>query len=232
MHAWQAAVDAALTLIFISRLLHADIVPVYHLGSSQMLRCTGSSDWSRRMRMSVCLFWGRWGLPLPYKHDILSLVGTPVRGDLPRSHFCWLDSAGAIHILGAKYYRGGVRRLTQAFVQRGSFCRFSSESQYAYSGLLFFSHAEERMPDNLQDVERIYIVNSVHFRPDCHWCLCMQWCSRMILASRRWMQCMRALLPPSQSSLTPTSTSCLAGRASSSPQCECWCALEGSVRAV
>ncbi|KAK9918066.1 hypothetical protein WJX75_000903 [Coccomyxa subellipsoidea] len=55
-----------------------DIVPVYHLGSSQMLRCTGSSDWSRRMRMSMCVFWGRWGLPLPYKHDIVSLVGTPV----------------------------------------------------------------------------------------------------------------------------------------------------------
>lgn len=62
-------------------MLRADIVPVYHLGSSQMLRCTGSSDWSRRMRMSMCVFWGRWGLPLPYKHDIVSLVGTPVTGE-------------------------------------------------------------------------------------------------------------------------------------------------------
>lgn len=64
-------------------MLRADIVPVYHLGSSQMLRCTGSSDWSRRMRMSMCVFWGRWGLPLPYKHDIVSLVGTPVTGESP-----------------------------------------------------------------------------------------------------------------------------------------------------
>jgi hypothetical protein len=60
--------------------LQAGIVPVYHLGSSQMLRCTGSSEWSRKMRASVCVFWGRWGLPLPYKHDIVSLVGTPLEG--------------------------------------------------------------------------------------------------------------------------------------------------------
>ena len=32
------------------------------------------------MRAAVCLFWGRWGLPMPYKHDIISLVGEPVTG--------------------------------------------------------------------------------------------------------------------------------------------------------
>ena len=38
------------------------------------------------MRAAVCLFWGRWGLPLPYKHDIISLVGPPVTGMLSLQH--------------------------------------------------------------------------------------------------------------------------------------------------
>ena len=59
----------------------ADLCPVYHLGSSQMFRFTGNKEWSREMRAAVCLFWGRWGLPLPYKHDIISLVGEPVTGE-------------------------------------------------------------------------------------------------------------------------------------------------------
>ena len=50
------------------------------MGSSQMFRFTGNKEWSRGMRAAVCLFWGRWGLPLPYKHDIISLVGEPVTG--------------------------------------------------------------------------------------------------------------------------------------------------------
>lgn len=45
-----------------------------------MFRFTGNKEWSRVMRASICLFWGRWGLPLPYKHDIISLVGQPVTG--------------------------------------------------------------------------------------------------------------------------------------------------------
>ena len=58
----------------------ADVVPVYHLGSSQMLRCTGHAAWSRYLKASVALFWGRSGLPLPYKHDIITLVGEAVPG--------------------------------------------------------------------------------------------------------------------------------------------------------
>ena len=59
------------------------MVPVYHLGSSQMLRCTGHAAWSRYLKASVALFWGRFGLPLPYKHDIISLVGPPLPGEEP-----------------------------------------------------------------------------------------------------------------------------------------------------
>ncbi len=53
------------------------------MGSSQMFRFTGNKEWSREMRAAVCLFWGRWGLPLPYKYDIISLVGEPVTGPPP-----------------------------------------------------------------------------------------------------------------------------------------------------
>ena len=56
---------------------------MYHLGSSQMLRCTGHAAWSRYLKASVALFWGRFGLPLPYKHDIITLVGEAVPGKWP-----------------------------------------------------------------------------------------------------------------------------------------------------
>ena len=43
-------------------------------------RFTGSKEYSRILRASVCLFWGRWFLPVPYKHNIISLVGQPITG--------------------------------------------------------------------------------------------------------------------------------------------------------
>ena len=55
-----------------------DLVPVYHLGSSQVLSFSGASELSRRMRLSVACYWGSWGLPLPRPHPIISLVGRPV----------------------------------------------------------------------------------------------------------------------------------------------------------
>ena len=43
-------------------------------------RFTGSKEYSRVLRASVCLFWGRWFLPVPYKHNIISIVGQPITG--------------------------------------------------------------------------------------------------------------------------------------------------------
>ena len=44
-------------------------------------RCSaGTPELSRRLRTSLCFFWGRANLPLPRKHDILSAVGPTVRG--------------------------------------------------------------------------------------------------------------------------------------------------------
>ena len=56
----------------------APLVPVYHLGASQLLSFAGTASLSRRLRASVGVYWGAHGLPLPRKHDIVSLVGAPL----------------------------------------------------------------------------------------------------------------------------------------------------------
>lgn len=65
-----------------SMVLCADLVPVYHLGQSQLLTFWGPEKLSRRWRASIGIFWGAWGLPLPRRHPIISLVGAPIPGEL------------------------------------------------------------------------------------------------------------------------------------------------------
>jgi len=43
-----------------------------------MFEFWGSRTLSRRLRVSLGVFWGRWGLPLPRKTDIIALVGAPI----------------------------------------------------------------------------------------------------------------------------------------------------------
>ncbi|KAK9919185.1 hypothetical protein WJX75_009964 [Coccomyxa subellipsoidea] len=57
----------------------ADLVPVYHMGQSQLLTFWGAEKLSRRWRASIGIFWGAWGLPLPRKRPIISLVGAPIK---------------------------------------------------------------------------------------------------------------------------------------------------------
>jgi hypothetical protein len=48
-----------------------------------MLSFWGSAKWSRKLKASVGVFWGRWGLPLlPRRHDIFTLVSEPISGAL------------------------------------------------------------------------------------------------------------------------------------------------------
>ncbi len=58
----------------------ADICPVYHLGQSQILSFWGPDDFIRRSRMLVGFMWGRWYLPIPRQHDIVSVGGHPIKG--------------------------------------------------------------------------------------------------------------------------------------------------------
>lgn len=55
-----------------------DIVPVYHLGQSQLLTFRGLCSVSRRCRITLGVFWGRFGLPLPRKQPIVTLSGQPI----------------------------------------------------------------------------------------------------------------------------------------------------------
>ncbi|KAK9803780.1 hypothetical protein WJX73_006767 [Symbiochloris irregularis] len=56
----------------------ADLVPMYHLGQSQLLTYRGFPKLSRRLRITLGWLWGRWYLPLPRKQDIVTLVGNPI----------------------------------------------------------------------------------------------------------------------------------------------------------
>lgn len=64
----------------------ADILPVYHMGNSQMFTFWGPKSLSRWLQVSVGVFWGRYALPLPHRHDIISIVGRPIPGVDPLSY--------------------------------------------------------------------------------------------------------------------------------------------------
>ncbi len=80
----------------------ADILPVYHIGNSQMFSFWGHRGLSRWLRVSVGVFWGRYCLPLPRRHDIISLVGRPIPG------------GPSVHPVGGLLtYTGGLDRIVQ-----------------------------------------------------------------------------------------------------------------------
>lgn len=57
----------------------ASIVPVYALGQSRVLSFWGFPSLSRRLRVSLGVWWGRFGLPcLPRKEEIVMCVCPPV----------------------------------------------------------------------------------------------------------------------------------------------------------
>eukprot|EP00727_Mastigamoeba_balamuthi_P001623 m51a1_g11458 putative mono- or diacylglycerol acyltransferase (768) ;mRNA; r:1297-4143 len=58
-----------------------DLVPCFHFGNSQIIHMHESRllQWlSRKLRFSLLLFWGRWGLPIPYPAHILEVVAPPI----------------------------------------------------------------------------------------------------------------------------------------------------------
>lgn len=61
--------------------LNADIMPVYHLGDSQLFHFWGLNALSRKLRASLGFVWGRWGLPLPMQHDLISAISYPIKGE-------------------------------------------------------------------------------------------------------------------------------------------------------
>ena len=54
------------------------VIPVYHLGNSQLLSFVGLPGLSRRLRISVGLFFGVAGTPYPHRPRMLTVVGDPL----------------------------------------------------------------------------------------------------------------------------------------------------------
>jgi hypothetical protein len=54
------------------------VIPVYHLGNSQLLSFVGLPGLSRRLRLSVGLFFGVLGSPYPHRTRMLTVVGDPL----------------------------------------------------------------------------------------------------------------------------------------------------------
>jgi len=64
-----------------------DIVPVFHFGNSRVLSIGPKSliEFCRKMRISVGIMVGRWGLPIPRPHPIYMVVGRAVKVEAPVS---------------------------------------------------------------------------------------------------------------------------------------------------
>ena len=63
----------------------AHIVPTFFFGNSSILRAIGSNksdsllaSLSRKIRASVVFCYGRWGLPIPFRHPLKLVIGPPV----------------------------------------------------------------------------------------------------------------------------------------------------------
>jgi len=59
-----------------------DMLPVYHFGNSQVLSILGRTGLlkyvSRKLKVSIMLPYGRFGLPIPFRHKIVTVVGEPI----------------------------------------------------------------------------------------------------------------------------------------------------------
>jgi len=58
-----------------------DIVPVYHLGNTSLFDYSKNnflSKWSRKLQISLVVFWGRFFLPLPYRKPVVMVIGEPI----------------------------------------------------------------------------------------------------------------------------------------------------------
>mmetsp|Transcript_1299 Transcript_1299/g.1637 ORF Transcript_1299/g.1637 Transcript_1299/m.1637 type:complete len:102 (-) Transcript_1299:8-313(-) len=59
-----------------------EIIPVFHFGNSQVLRVIGRTGLlafiSRRLKISIMLPYGVFGLPIPFRQRIVSVVGKPI----------------------------------------------------------------------------------------------------------------------------------------------------------
>jgi len=61
--------------------LGTPLVPIYYFGNTQLFDFVGGetlSRLSRKFKLSMVLFYGRFFLPIPYQHPITMVVGRPI----------------------------------------------------------------------------------------------------------------------------------------------------------
>jgi len=58
------------------------VVPVYCFGATKMLKRLQLpafvENFSKLLRISICVFFGRWGLPIPFRQKLLYVMGQPL----------------------------------------------------------------------------------------------------------------------------------------------------------
>lgn len=64
-----------------------DLIPVYIFGNSRVFGLAGISKWlesvSRWLKTSLVFFYGRLGLPIPFRQRLLYAIGRPIRVPKP-----------------------------------------------------------------------------------------------------------------------------------------------------
>lgn len=65
------------------------VVPVFCFGATKMLKRLQLPSFfeqiSNMMRVSICIFYGAWGLPIPFRQKLLYVMGDPIYPPLPSS---------------------------------------------------------------------------------------------------------------------------------------------------
>ena len=58
------------------------VIPVYCFGASKMLKRLQLpafvENLSKLLRVSICIFFGRWGLPIPFRQKLMYVMGSPI----------------------------------------------------------------------------------------------------------------------------------------------------------
>ena len=69
------------------------VVPVYTFGATKMLRrleLPFLEKLSNFLRISICIFYGKMGLPMPFKQKLLYVIGRPIRPPIASDNFASL----------------------------------------------------------------------------------------------------------------------------------------------
>ena len=82
------------------------VVPVYSFGSTKMLKRLELpllESLSNFMRVSVCLFFGQFGMPVPFQQKLLYVMGRPIFPPDFKTDFSKLENTEQTHAIDAMH---------------------------------------------------------------------------------------------------------------------------------